>query len=105
MLSEAYVTVKLKASAGLLAPLSIQRRAGIKAGDVLHFRVSDGIIQIIPKRNPAVGEIEAEDFDAIDAKLDEAEKTPHHGPFDTAEDAIRFLNEEVAKRRANRKVP
>jgi AbrB family looped-hinge helix DNA binding protein len=42
------VTVKNNTTA-LVVPSSVRRRAGIKAGDRLEFKVSGRIINIIPK--------------------------------------------------------
>ena len=42
------VTVKSK-TAGLIVPPSVRRQAGIKADERLEFRVSGGIINIIPE--------------------------------------------------------
>jgi bifunctional DNA-binding transcriptional regulator/antitoxin component of YhaV-PrlF toxin-antitoxin module len=41
------VTVK-SISTGLVVPPSVRRQAGIKAGDRLEFKVSDGVITIAP---------------------------------------------------------
>ncbi len=44
------MTVIVKNStADLVVPSSIRRRAGLKAGDQVEFKVSGGIINIIPK--------------------------------------------------------
>src|ERR1035438_3265738 len=43
------MTVTVKNRIGLTVPEAVQRRAGIKIGDRLEFRVSGGIINIIPK--------------------------------------------------------
>lgn len=40
----------------------------------------------------------------IDAELDEAAEGPYYGPFETADAAIKFVNEEIRKRRT-RKAP
>ena len=39
----------------------------------------------------------------IDAQLAEARKGPYHGPFDTADEAIGFLNKEFEARSGKRK--
>ena len=43
------MTVTVKNKTDLVVPGSVGRRAGIKAGDRLEFKVSGGIINIIPK--------------------------------------------------------
>lgn len=95
------VTVK-KNPVELVVPSSIRRRAGIKAGDQLEFKVSGGIISIIPKLPSAAAEYTAAQRRVIDARLDEAAKGPYHGPFETADEAIKFLHKEARKRRVNK---
>jgi AbrB family looped-hinge helix DNA binding protein len=86
----------------LVVPASVRRRAGIKAGDRLEFKVSGGIINIIPKLPSADDEYTPEQRRVIDAQLDEAAKGPYYGPFDTAEAATKFLRQEIRKRRASK---
>ena len=95
------VTVKSKAH--LTVPPQVQRRAGIKTGDRVEFKVSGGIINIIPKLPSADDEYTPEQRRIIDARLAEPEKGPYYGPFETADQAIRFLNKEIRKRKANRR--
>jgi len=97
------MTVIVKNEAELVVPRSVRRRAGIKAGDRLEFRVSGGIINIIPKVPSASDDYSPEQRRGIDARLAEARKGPYHGPFKTAEDAIRLLRKEVRSRKAKRK--
>ena len=92
------VTVKSNAT-DIVVPPSVRRRAGIKAGDQLEFKVSGGIISIIPKLPPADDEYTATQRRAVDAQLDEAAKGPYYGPFETADDAIKFLRDEIRKRK------
>ena len=84
----------------LVVPASVRRRAGIKAGDQLEFRVSGGIINIIPKLPSADDEYTPAQRRAIDAQLAEAAKGPYHGPFDTADEMIAHIKGELKKRRA-----
>jgi AbrB family looped-hinge helix DNA binding protein len=95
------VTVKNN-TADLVVPASVRRRAGIKAGDRLEFKVSGGIINIIPKLLPADGEYTPGERRRIDKELAEAAKGPYYGPFETAEDAIEFLRREIRKRRVTK---
>ena len=76
----------------------MQRQAGIKAGDRLEFKVSGGIINIIPKLPAADDEYTDEQRRIIDAQLDEAEKGPSYGPFDTAKEMIAHMKGELKKR-------
>jgi bifunctional DNA-binding transcriptional regulator/antitoxin component of YhaV-PrlF toxin-antitoxin module len=99
------MTITVKNKTDLVVPQSVQRRAGIKTGDRLEFKVSGGIINIIPKLPSADAEYTREQRRVIDARLAEARKGPHHGPFQTAEDAVRFLNREVRSRKTKPKAP
>jgi len=94
------MTVTVKSRTSLNVPPQIQRRAGIKVGDELEFRVSGGIINIIPKLPTADDEYTPAQRRVIDARLAEARKGPYYGPFETADDAIRFLHKEIRRRKA-----
>ena len=93
----------LKNNTQLVVPPSIQKRAGLKIGDQVEFKVSGGIINIIPKLPSADDEYTPQQRKVIDARLAEAKKGPYHGPFSTADAAIKFLNKEITKRKSNRK--
>lgn len=93
------MTVIVKDKKQLVVPPSVSRRAGIKVGDRLEFKVSGGIINIIPKLPSTRGEYTPAQRQAIDAQLKEAAKGPYYGPFDTAESAILFLRQEIGKRK------
>jgi len=93
------MTVTVKGRTSLNVPPQIQRRAGIKVGDELEFRVSRGIINIIPKLPTADDEYTPAQRRVIDARLAEARKGPYYGPFETADDAIRFLHNEIRRRK------
>jgi bifunctional DNA-binding transcriptional regulator/antitoxin component of YhaV-PrlF toxin-antitoxin module len=92
------MTVTVKNSTGLMVPPSVQRRAGIKSGDRLEFKVSAGVITIIPKLPDADDEYTPEQRRIIDAQLDEAEKGPFHGPFNTAAEMIAHMQSQLKKR-------
>ena len=96
------ITVK-KNTTDLVVPSSIRRQAGIKAGDQVEFKVSGGIINIIPKLPAADDEYTPAQRRAIDAELREAEKGPYYGPFETADAAVKFLNREIRKRKSNKR--
>jgi len=95
------ITVKNNA-ADLVVPRSVRRRAGIKPGDRLEFKVSGGIINIIPKLPSADDEYTTEQRRIVDSQLAEAAKGPYYGPFETADAAIRFLHQEVSKRKSSK---
>jgi bifunctional DNA-binding transcriptional regulator/antitoxin component of YhaV-PrlF toxin-antitoxin module len=93
------MTVTVKSAAGLVVPPSIRRRAGIKVGDQIQFKVSGGIINIVPAL-PLANEYTPAQRRAIDAELAEAAKGPYYGPFETADEAIQFLRKEYRKSKA-----
>jgi len=97
------VTVTVKNNRiGLVVPPSVRRRAGIKPGDRLEFKVSGGIINIIPKLLSADDEYTPAQRRAIDAQLKEAAKGPYYGTFETADAAIKFLRTEIRTRRSKK---
>src|ERR1700722_2095483 len=94
------MTVTVTNKKELVVPRSIRRRAGIKSGDRLEFRVSGGIINIVPELPPADDEYTPAQRRVIDAQLTEAQEGPFHGPFDTADDMIAHIKVELKKRAA-----
>jgi bifunctional DNA-binding transcriptional regulator/antitoxin component of YhaV-PrlF toxin-antitoxin module len=96
------LTTIVKKKGPIVVPESLLRRAGIKAGDRLEFRLSGGIINIIPKLPSAEDEYTPAQRRVIDAQLREAAKGPNYGPFDTADAAIKFLNQRIRKRKAGK---
>ena len=86
------MTITVTEEAGLVVPPSVRRQAGIKTGDRVEFKVSGGVIAILPKLPTAVDEYTPEQRRMINARLDEAEKGPFYGPF-TAKEAAAFLRE------------
>jgi AbrB family looped-hinge helix DNA binding protein len=97
------MTVTVKNKTDLVVPPSVRRRAGIKPGDRLEFKVSGGIINIIPKFPSADDEYSPEQRRIIDAQLDEAEKGPFHGPFNTADEMIAHVKGQLKRRAALKK--
>jgi AbrB family looped-hinge helix DNA binding protein len=96
------MTVTVKNKTELVVPQSVRRRAGIKPGDRLEFKVSGGIINIIPKLPTADDEYTSEQRRVIDAQLEGAAKAPYYGPFETADTAVKFLRQEIRKRKTNK---
>src|ERR1035438_5979030 len=86
-----FMTVTVKNKTSLAVPPQVQRRAGLKPGDRVEFRVSGGIINIIPELPTADSEYTPAQRRFVDARLAEAEKGPYYGPFGTADEAIGFL--------------
>jgi AbrB family looped-hinge helix DNA binding protein len=93
------MTITVTDRAGLVVPPSVRRQAGIKAGDRVEFKVSGGVIAILPKLPAAVDEYTPEQRRMINARLDEAEKGPFYGPF-SAKEAAAFLKETVKATRS-----
>jgi AbrB family looped-hinge helix DNA binding protein len=73
------MTITVKNKTDLVVPASVRRRAGIKAGDRLEFKVSGGIINITPKPPAA-----------------DNEYTPEQRPF-TADEAVNFLKSQMPR--------
>ena len=92
----------MKNSTPLVVPPAVSRRAGIKSGDVLEFRVSGGVITIIPKPPAANDEYTPEQRTIIDARLAESEQEfrtgASHGPFDSAADMIAHMKAQLETR-------
>lgn len=92
------MTVTIKDKAPLTVPDRVRRRAGLKDGDKVEFRVSDGVINIVPKLTSATDEYTPAPRSRIDAELDNAAKGPFHGPFKTADEAIAHMKGELKRR-------
>jgi bifunctional DNA-binding transcriptional regulator/antitoxin component of YhaV-PrlF toxin-antitoxin module len=97
------MTATVKNKTGLTVPPAVQHRAGFKTGDVVEFKVSGGVITIIPKLPSADDEYTPEQRRIIDAQLDEAEKGPFYGPFNTADEMIAHMKGELKKRATPKK--
>jgi AbrB family looped-hinge helix DNA binding protein len=99
------VTVKNKNR--LMVPASVQRRARIKAGDRLEFKVSGGVITIIPELPAADDEYTLKQRRIIDARLAKSEAELKagrtFGPFDTADEMIAHMKGLLKKRAAAKK--
>jgi AbrB family looped-hinge helix DNA binding protein len=97
------MTVTVNKTTELVVPRSVRRQAGIKSGDRVQFKVSGGIINIIPELPSADDEYTAAQRRVIDARLAQARRGPYHGPFDNADEAIKFLKKEIRSRKTKRK--
>jgi len=87
----------------LVVPRSIRRLAGLKSGQKVEFKVSGGVINIVPELPVADDEYTPAQRRFIDARLRQARKGPYHGPFATAEEAITFVRKELKKRRRKKR--
>lgn len=89
------MTITVKTKTGLLVPPSVQRRAGIKNGDRLEFKVSGGIITIVPKLPTADDEYTPEQRAIVDAQLAEGLEDIRKGrvspKFDTVDEMLASL--------------
>lgn len=106
------MTVTVKKNAHLIVPPSVRRKAGLKEGDRVEFRVSGRRITIVPK--PSIAPKPSGDDDEytpeqrriIDARLAKADEDIKngrvYGPFEV-EDAIQFLRKEIKARKANQR--
>jgi bifunctional DNA-binding transcriptional regulator/antitoxin component of YhaV-PrlF toxin-antitoxin module len=95
------VTVKNKTP--LVVPPSLRRQAGFKGGDELEFRVSAGVITILPKAPAADEEYTPAQRRAIDRGiargLEDIRQGRTHGPFATADEAIAYLKSYARQRK------
>ena len=82
----AFVTVKKKYQ--IVIPAAVRRQLRVEVGDLLEAKAERGKVTFIPKS-------------AIDREiaegLDDIRKGRTHGPFETAEDMIRFLHRSAKK--------
>jgi len=101
------MTVTVKNKNRLVVPASVQRRARIKTGDRLEFKVSGGVITIIPELPTADDEYTPKQRRAIDARLAKSEAElkagRSFGPFDTANEMIAHMKGQLKKRAAAKK--
>jgi bifunctional DNA-binding transcriptional regulator/antitoxin component of YhaV-PrlF toxin-antitoxin module len=100
------ITVKDKMD--LVVPPSVQREAGIRAGDRLEFKVSGGVINIIPKRLTPDDEYTPEQRRVINAQLAEGLEDIRAGRvsprFNTVDEMLASLKSgrKAARRRKTR---
>ena len=95
------MTVTLKSKSPLTVPDQVRRRAGLKSGDKVEFKVSGGVITILPKCPSADDEYTPEQRRIIDAQLAEGladiKAGRVHGPFPTYKEFIASLHKEARK--------
>ncbi len=101
------MTLVVKSKSGLLVPPSVRRKAGIKPGDQVEFKVSSGVIQIFRKPPIADEEYTPAQRRALDRELakglEDVRNGRTYGPFDTAENTIKFLRQEIKARKSKLK--
>ncbi len=95
------MTVVVNNKTGLVVPPSIRCRAGIKDGDRVEFRVSSGVINIIPKPPSADNAYPPAQRRAVDRALakglDDIRRGRLQGPFLSHEEFTASLHQEVGK--------
>src|SRR5260370_6142926 len=87
----------------LVVPRSVRRRAGLKSGQKVEFKVSGGVINIVPKLPAADDEYTPAQRRVISARLREARKGPYYGPFATVDEALAFLHKKEVRKRRRKK--
>ena len=65
------MTITLKDKTPLVVPPTVRRQAGLKSGEEIEFKVSGGVITILPKLPPADDKYTPEQRRLIDAQLAE----------------------------------
>ena len=95
------MTVVVNNKTGLVVPPSVRRRAGIKNGDQVEFRVSGGVINIIPKPPSAENEYMPAQRRIVDRALakglEDIRRGRLQGPFSSHEEFTASLHQEVGK--------
>ena len=95
------MTVVVTSKSELIVPRSVRRRAGIKTGDRVEFKVSGGGINIVPKLPSADDEYTPAQRRVIDARLklslDGVKKGHTAGPFNTAAEMVASLKRDLRK--------
>ncbi len=72
----------------IVVPRSVRRRAGLKRGQKVEFKVSGGVISIVPKLPAADDEYTPAQRRVIDARLRKARQGPYYGPFDSVDEML-----------------
>src|SRR2546427_12280530 len=101
------MTITVKDKTDLVVPEAVRRRAGIKPGDRVEFKVSAGVITIVPNLPSADDECTPEQRRIIDARLAESEedfkKGRTFGPFRSADEMIAHMKGQLKTRAAAKK--
>jgi len=100
--TKANMTVIARNGAPLVVPSAIRRKAGFRGGEELEFKASGGVITIVRKLPVASDEYTPAQRLIINARLTGARKGPYFGPFETADETIKFIRKEIRNRKANK---
>ena len=99
------MTVTVKNKTPLVVPPSVRRKAGLRSGQKIEFRVVGGVISIRPKPAATDDEYTPEQRRIVDAQLAgslaDVAAGRVHGPFSTHKEFIESLHKET--KRLNRK--
>lgn len=87
----------VKSKLPIVIPATVQRRAGLKAGDRVEFRVSGNIITVQPETVAKEEDYTSAQRRLIDARLAEARKGPHYGPFDSVAEMQADIESRIKK--------
>jgi AbrB family looped-hinge helix DNA binding protein len=102
------MTVIVKSKTPIVVPPSVRRKAGLKSGDKLEFRVSGRVITILPNAAKSDDEYTPAQRKAIDRGIAQSEKEyaegKSYGPFDTATDAITSIDANLRRRARAKKL-
>lgn len=101
------MTITVQRNRALIVPPSVRRKAGLKAGDRVEFKVSGGLITIVPELPSADDEYTPEQRRIIDARLAKADDDIKNGrvfgPFNTAEEMAASIEAHIKKVRPARR--
>lgn len=95
------MTVTVKNKTPLVVPMAVRRKAGLRSGQEIEFKVTGGVINIIPKHPPMDDEYTPEQRRVIDAQLaaglDDIKQGRTFGPFESHQEMLEFLHGQVKK--------
>jgi bifunctional DNA-binding transcriptional regulator/antitoxin component of YhaV-PrlF toxin-antitoxin module len=95
------MTVTVKNKTPLVVPPSVRRKAGLRSGQEIEFKVAGGVISIRPKLPTADDEYTPEQRRIVDAQLAEGladvKAGRVHGPFSTHKEFIASLHKDAKK--------
>jgi bifunctional DNA-binding transcriptional regulator/antitoxin component of YhaV-PrlF toxin-antitoxin module len=103
------MTVTVKNNSPITVPETVQRRAGIKSGDRLEFKVSAGVITIVPKPPASNCDYTPAQRRLIDGQiaegLDDIRKGRVSPRFETVDEMLASLKGSSGKPASRRKKP
>ena len=101
------MTVTVKDKTPITVPDRVRRRAGFKPGDQVEFKVSGGVVTIVPKLPLSDDEYTPEQRRIIDARLRESEEDfkagRSYGPFHTADEMIAHMKAKLKQKATSKK--